>query len=96
MWNNHLEYKGIKITREDLKSLEGENWLTITALEGFLAWLGETMSDEIKNNKILLIQPTIAQIFQYGDRKSAHEHRNHFNTNEYDWIFYPVQKNILP
>ena len=96
MWNNHIEYKGIKITREDLKSLEGENWITSTALEGFLAWLGETMSDVIKNNKILLIQPSIAQIFQYGDRKSAHEHRNHFNTNEYDWIFYPVQKTSYP
>ena len=94
--NSHIDYKGVKITREDLNSLEGENWVTSTALEGFLAWMEETMRDEIKNNKILLIQPNIAQIFQYGDKKSALEYKEHFNTKEYDWIFYPVQRTSYP
>ena len=26
---NHIEYNGIKINNEDLKSMEGKNWITI-------------------------------------------------------------------
>ena len=40
--------------------------------------------------------PNIAQIFQYGDRKSTQEHKNLFKTKEYDWIFYPVSKTDYP
>ena len=87
--NSHIEYYGIKITREDLKSLEGVNWLTSTALEGFLARLEDTKRDEIKDNKILLIQPSIAQIFQYGDRESTYEYKKHFKTK--DIIGYSIQ-----
>ena len=94
--NSHIEYYGIKITREDLKSLEGVNWLTSTALEGFLARLEDTKRDKIKDNKILLIQPSIAQILQYGDRESACEHKKLLKTKEYDWIFYPIQKTSYP
>ena len=93
---SHIEYKGVKINEEDMKSMEGENWITITILDAFLASLEETRRDILKNNKILLIQPNIAQIFQYGDRESAQEHKKHFKTKEYDWIFYPVSKTHYP
>ena len=91
-----IEYNGIKISREDLKSLEGKNWITSTALEGFRAWMEETMSEEIKTNRILLIPPHIAQIFQYGDRESAHQHREIFKTKDFDYIFYPISNTSYP
>ena len=55
--------------------MEGKNWITITALDAFLARLDDTRRNVLKNNKILLIQPNIAQNFQYGDRKSAQDHK---------------------
>ena len=58
--------------------MEGENWITITALDAFLASLEETKKEVLKDNKILLIQPNIAQIFQYGDRKDAQHYKKTF------------------
>ena len=93
---SHIEYKGVKINKEDLKSMEGENWITITVLDAFMAKLEDTRRDELKNNKILLIQPNITQIFQYGDRKCAKYYKEHLKTKEYDWIFYPVSNTSYP
>ena len=76
--------------------MEGENWITITALDAFLARLEDTRGDILKNNNILLVQPNIAQIFQYGDRESIEYYKNHFKTKEYDWTFYPVSKTAYP
>ena len=76
--------------------MEGENWITITILDAFLARLEETRGDVLKNNNILLVQPNIAQIFQYGDRESIQEYKNHFKTKKYDWIIYPVSKTAYP
>ena len=88
--NSTIEYKGIKINKEDLKSMEGNNWITITVLDAFMAKLEDTRREELKNNKILLIQPNITQIFQYGDKKCAQHYKELLKTKEYDWIFYPV------
>ena len=76
--------------------MEGTNWITITILDAFLARLEDTRGDVLKNNNILLVQPNIAQIFQYGDRKSTQDHKKLFKTKEYDWIFYPVSKTSYP
>ena len=76
--------------------MEGENWITITILDAFLARLEEIRGDVLKNNNILLVQPNIAQIFQYGDRESIQEYKNHFKTKKYDWIIYPVSKTAYP
>ena len=94
--NSTIEYKGIKINKEDLKSMEGKNWITITVLDAFMAKLEDTRREELKNNKILLIQPNITQIFQYGDRKCAHHYKKLLKTKEYDWIFYPVSNTSYP
>ena len=93
---SNIEYNGIKINNEDLKSIEGENWITITILDAFLARLEDTRGDILKNNNILLVQPNIAQIFQYGDRESIQYYKDHFKTKKYDWIFYPVSKTAYP
>ena len=71
---------------------EGE-YLTCTGISLGISYTEEEEQDIIQENKILLIRPEIAQIFQHGDRESIEEQKEIHKTKEYDWIFFPVNKN---
>ena len=58
-----------------------------------ITYINDEDEDVIQKNKILLIRPEIAQIFQHGDRKSIEEQKEIHKTKECDWILFPVNKN---
>ena len=55
--------------------------------------LEDDVKELLQENKILLIRPEIVQIFQHSDRESIKQHKELHKNKEYDWIFYPVNKN---
>ena len=91
--NTEIIIKGIEFTKEDIKSLEEGEQLTCTGISLGTTHVEEDYEDIIQNNKILLIRPEIAQIFQHSDRESIEQQKNMHKTKGYDWIFYPVNKN---
>ena len=91
--NIEIIINGIEFTREDIESLEDGKWLTCTGISMGITMLKEDVKGIIQENKILLIRPEIAQIFQYGDRESVKQHKEELKTKDYEWIFYPVNKN---
>ena len=91
--NTEIIIKGIEFTKEDIKSLEEGEQLTCTGISLGTTHVEEDLEDIIQNNKILLIRPEIAQIFQHCDRESIEQQKVIHKTKECDWIFYPVNKN---
>ena len=85
--------RGIQFTKEDIKSLEEGEYLICTGISMGITHVEEDAKDILQENKILLIRPEIAQIFQHGDRESIKQHKELHKNKEYDWIFYPVNKN---
>ena len=91
--NTEIIIKEIEFTKEDIKSLNEGEYLTCTGISMGITYTEEEEQDIIQENKILLIRPEIAQIFQHGDRKSIEEQKEIHKTKKYDWIFFPVNKN---
>ena len=85
--------RGIQFTKEDIKSLEEGEYLTCTGISMGITHLEDEVKELLQENKILLIRPEIVQIFQHGDRESIKQHKELHKNKEYDWIFYPVNKN---
>ena len=84
--------RGIEFTNEDIKSLEDGKYLTCTGISLGITHVIDDAKTIIKENKILLIRPEIAQIFQHGDRESVKQHKEIHKTKDHDWIFYLVNK----
>ena len=73
--NIEIIIKGIQFTKEDIKSLEEGEYFTCTGISMGISYIEEDEKDILQKNKILLIRPEIAQIFQHSDRDSIKQHK---------------------
>ena len=89
--------EGIPISVVDRRSLDYGKRVTCTIISMYMKFAESLHGNELKKNKILLLQPAIVQILQLYKREDVKEQKKQLKMENYDWIFFPVsdRKNTM-
>ena len=87
---------GIQITKEDRLSLQNGKNVTCTIISLFIKKFEDKNKELIEVNKILMIQPAMAQLLQLQERTYVKEQKKYLNMTKYDWILFPVSNRENP
>ena len=89
---NVLDFKGMKISKESLKSLEDTQWVDDQMIKISFSFKQNEV-DKI-TDKILFVSPSVAQLIRMSKNKmDTKETIKNLQINEKDWVFYPVSNN---
>ena len=87
---------GIQITKEDRLSLQNGKNVTCTIISLFIKKFEDNNKKLLEVNKILMIQPAMAQLLQLQERTYVKEQKKYLNMTKYDWILFPISNRENP
>ena len=87
---------GIQITKEDRLSLQNGKNVTCTIISLFIKKFEVNNKKLLEVNKILMIQPAMAQLLQLQERTYVKEQKKYLNMTKYDWILFPISNRENP